>query len=78
MINSVFSAGHIGLQNGIRRVSSAAQGVAQAGINKEPGLPSRLSDAMLAMKHGEHQVGASAAVVKAADDTLGTVIDILT
>ncbi|MDB6061295.1 MAG: hypothetical protein JWM78_1398 [Verrucomicrobiaceae bacterium] len=71
-INSVLSTGVQGLQAGIQRTNQAAGTIARAGTDENSDLTTPIVD----LKRGEQQVKASAAVIKAADETIGTLIDI--
>ncbi len=82
MINSTPSTGSAlfasanGIHSGIDRVAKAANDIAHASTHDSNQLPPELSAALVELKQGEHQVAASAAVIKTADDVLGTLIDI--
>lgn len=65
-----------GTNSGIERVAKAANDIAHASVHDSSRLPSELSDALVELKQGKHQVAASAAVIKTADEVLGTLIDI--
>lgn len=71
---SVLSTGVQGLQAGIGRANQAAGQIARAGTSQEGG---DLATSLVDLKASEQQVKASAAVIKTADDMLGTLIDTL-
>lgn len=70
-IGSVISNGTQGIQSGINRTAIAAGKIA-AGIAEAPDAAS----SMIGLNQGAIETKASASVVKAADDMLGTLIDI--
>lgn len=82
MINSIPSAGSAlsngvnGIRGGIDRASAAANDTAYASAQGGDRLPREFSDALVQLKQSETQVAASAAVVKTADEVLGTLIDL--
>lgn len=69
---NAFSAGLYGVQNGQRRVDRASTDIATAGSAPSEVLNDRLVD----LRRGGHEVKANAKVIQAADETLGTLIDI--
>lgn len=70
-INSVFSSGLQGVQAGMNRVNQAGGRIAIGPVDA-----GELAQPMVDLKIGEHQVGMSANVIKAADEMIGTLIDI--
>lgn len=70
--SSVMSTGVQGLQAGFSRANQAAGEIARAGSGSGEG---DLATSLVDLKVSEQQVKASAAVVKTADDMLGTLID---
>lgn len=82
MISSIPSTGSIlsngvnGMRGGIDRAAAAANHIAYAAAQGGDQLPREFSDSLVALKQGETQVAASAAVVKTADTVLGALIDI--
>lgn len=72
-VNSVLSTGIQGVQTGMNRASQAAGDIARFGTTEQNG---DLVTPIVDLKVSEQQVKASAAVIKAADDMLGTLIDI--
>ena len=72
-VNSVMSTGIQGLQAGMGRANQAAGEIARAGATGAGDLATSIVD----LKVSEQQVKASAAVIKTADDMLGTLIDTL-
>ena len=71
--SSVMSSGIQGLQAGMGRANQASGEIARAGTTGSGDLAKSMVD----LKVSEQQVKASAAVVKTADDMLGTLIDTL-
>ncbi len=70
---SVMPTGVQGLQAGFGRANQAAGEIARAGTTGGGDLATSMVD----LKVSEQQVKASAAVIKTADDMLGTLIDTL-
>ncbi|MEE8058375.1 MAG: flagellar biosynthesis protein FlgE [Pseudomonadales bacterium] len=79
MVDSVLSVGLQGVQNGISITRQAAEDIATATTTAEDGdVTADITTAIVNLNIGEQQVEASAAVIRTADEILGTVIDILT
>ncbi len=76
MINSVFSSGIQGVQNGYDQLNRSADQIAKANIPPEEGGPEELYTPAVEQISGKQQVQASAKVIQAASDTLGSIIDI--
>ncbi len=88
MVDSVMSTGLQGVQHGLDTARQGAQGIVSATTNTsassdpaltqapEPGVSTDLVEAVVSLKLGEQQVEASAAVIKTADEILGTLINI--
>ena len=76
MISSVFSTGVQGVQNGYAQLNRSADQIAKANIPPEEGGPEELYTPVAEQISGKQQVQASAKVIQAASDTLGTLIDI--
>jgi flagellar hook protein FlgE len=72
--SSVLSSGVQGLQAGLGRANQAAGQIARAGTGSDGG---DLTTSLVDLKSSEQQVKASAAVIRTADDMLGTLIDTL-
>lgn len=72
-INSVLSTGVQGVQAGMQRANRAASEIARAGTAEQGG---DLVTPIVDLKLSELQVKASAAVIKSADEVVGTLIDI--
>jgi hypothetical protein len=78
MVGSVLDSGVQGFQNGVRQVNQAATTIARAGT-VEPEKASSLEEittAAVELKSGELQAKASAAVIRSADEVLGTLVNI--
>ncbi|MGK0500162.1 MAG: hypothetical protein ACJAYG_001809 [Oceanicoccus sp.] len=84
MVDSVLSSGLQGIQAGIGQARQAAQDIADATVaptsNDATGPASKdpvraIAEAAVALRVSEQQVQASAAVVKTADEVLGTILD---
>ncbi len=76
MIGSVMNTGIIGVQRGNEMLNRSADQIAKANIPPEQGGPEELYSPLTDQISGKHQVQASAKVIQAASDTLGTIIDI--
>lgn len=80
MLSGVLQAGVSGIQDGIRRSEQAAAKIASAGLPPESTGETvgtrEIAEPMVELKLYEKTVQASAAVVKTADEVLGTLIDI--
>lgn len=72
-INSIFSAGMQGIQTGIGRTDQAGAKIAGFGANVDSG---NLAPPLIDLKVGDLQVKAAAAVIKAGDQMLGSLIDL--
>ncbi len=79
-MNSVLSTGLQGVQSGVSTVQRAAEDIVNATAT-DPETASggdalaSITEAAVSLKVGEQQVQASAAVVKTADEILGTLLD---
>ena len=76
MIGSVMNTGLAGVQRGNDMLNRSADQIAKANIPPEQGGPDELYTPITQQISGKHQVQASAKVIQAASDTLGTLIDI--
>jgi len=76
MIGSVMNTGIIGVQRGNEMLNRSADQIAKANIPPEQGGHEELYSPLTDQISGKHQVQASAKVIQAASDTLGTIIDI--
>ncbi len=80
MVNSILSTGLQGVQSGVGTVQRAAEDIVSA-TTTDPETASgddalaNITEAAVSLKQGEQQVQASAAVVKTADEVLGTLLD---
>ena len=72
-VNSVLSTGVQGVQGGMSRANQAAGEIARFGTTEQDG---DLATPLVNLKISEQQVKASAAVIKTADEMVGTLIDI--
>jgi len=72
MSNSLLQIGATAMQAGIQQAGQAAAKIADAANNND----TPLSHSVVDLLQAEHQVKASAQVVKTADETLGAMIDI--
>ena len=80
MINNTLAIGIQGIQNGMYGMENAARRIAHAGVDGPQGSAesgSSLIEPIVDLKLYERSVEASAQVVKAADETLGTLLDIM-
>lgn len=71
---NAFSAGLASVQTGQRRVDQAGSDIASTGARTASS--DALSDHLLDLRRGQHEVEAGAKVIQAADETLGTLLDI--
>lgn len=69
---NAFAAGLSSVQSGQQRVDQAGARIA-SGSN---GASEALADHLVDLRRGQHEVEAGAKVIQAADETLGTLIDI--
>ena len=76
MISSVMNAGVYGIQRGNDMLNRSADQIAKANIPPEAGGPKELVTPIVEQHLGKIQVQASAKVVQAGSDMLGTLIDI--
>lgn len=76
MIGSVMSAGVVGVQRGNDMLARSADQIAKANIPPEQGGPTSMVEPIVDQIVAKNQVQASAKVIAAADETLGTLIDI--
>jgi flagellar hook protein FlgE len=71
---NAFSAGLAGVQTGQRRAEQAGSDIASATAGTASS--DALTDHLVDLRRGQHEVEAGAKVIQAADETLGTLIDI--
>ena len=77
MVDSVLATGVAGVQAGLQQAQKAAETIASAGTTEpEANALTSLTEAAVELKLSETQVKASAAVIKTADEMIGTLIDI--
>ncbi|MEJ2042282.1 MAG: hypothetical protein P8X74_02850 [Reinekea sp.] len=76
MISSAFSIGVQGVRNGYEQLNRSADQIAKANLPPEEGGSEELYTAVTEQISGKHQVQASAKVIQAASDALGSIIDI--
>lgn len=79
MINNTLGIGIQGIQNGIQGMDNAARQIARGGVDGPRGTAEGaggLIEPIIDLKLYERSVEASAQVVKTADETLGTLLDI--
>lgn len=75
-LGGALSAGLAGIQKGEQQVTQAAQEVVSATTDR-PATPTQdVAKALVEEKEGQRQVQASAKVVEAADETIGSLVDI--
>ena len=75
MSSSILSIGSSGVQAGFARASEAANNIVKAGLESGDKLGD-LASSIVDLKVSEQLVKASAQVIKTADETVGTLIDI--
>jgi hypothetical protein len=73
-VGSLLSIGTQGVQSGVKRANEAALDIARLGIASGEDQ-SDLATSLVELTVSEQLVAASAAVIKTADETLGTLID---
>ena len=71
MVDAVFQSGLEGLQTGLNRLSTNAQAIASSSGGNSADLAANLVD----LKVAQRQVEASAAVIKVADEIVGSLLD---
>lgn len=76
MMSSVMSTGISGVKNGMNTLDRSAEQIAKANVPPEQGGPNELYTPLTEQISGKVQVQASAKVIEAASETLGTLIDI--
>lgn len=76
MVGSVFNSGVQGVQRGYDILNRSADQIAKANIPPEQGGPEEIYTPLTEQVSGKVQVQASAKVIEAASETLGTLIDI--
>lgn len=80
MISNALSTGIQGIQDGMLGMESAARKIARGGIDGPKGTSDGaggLLEPIVDLKLYERSVEASAQVVKTADETLGTLLDVM-
>lgn len=78
----LMGAGLAGMQNGYRTVTNAANDIAQqttvnGAANGGRGASTDLARPMVNLGVGERATESSASVIRAADETLGTLLDVM-
>lgn len=76
MISNTLGIGIQGVQEGLQGMENAARKIARGGVDGPQGTAGGLIEPILDLKLYERSVEASAQVVKTADETLGTLLDI--
>ena len=80
MINNALNIGIQGIQDGMQGMENAARKIARGGVDgprgSAEGSSNGLIEPMVDLKLYERSVEASAQVVKTADETLGTLLDL--
>ncbi|MBW0146921.1 flagellar biosynthesis protein FlgE [Marinobacter arenosus] len=80
MINNTLAVGIQGIQDGMIGMENAARKIARDGVDGPQGTSDgagSLVEPIIDLKLYERSVEASAQVVKTADETLGTLLDIM-
>lgn len=80
MINNTLAVGIQGIQDGMVGMENAARKIARGGIDGPQGTAQgagSLIEPIVDLKVYERSVEASAQVVKTADETLGTLLDVM-
>lgn len=73
---SVMTTSSQSLVQSTEQVQKAVQNVVDATSERPVGETEKLTEAMVDVKQGQQEVDANAKLVKAADDNLGTLLDI--
>lgn len=78
MVGSVMNVGIQGYQNGVQQMNQAAASIARAGTveSTQANNLDQITEAAVELKVGEVQAKASTTVLRAADEVLGTLLDI--
>lgn len=74
MSDSILQAGLQGVRTGIDQFGRAAGQIASAS-NSSSSNSSSIAESLVEVKQAQQSVAASAAVIKAADETLGSLLD---
>lgn len=80
MISNTLGIGIQGIQDGVRGMDNAARQIARGGVDGPRGTATGsggLLEPIVDLKLYQRSVEASAQVVKTADETLGTLLDIM-
>ncbi len=80
MINNMLATGIQGVQDGLAGMDNAARKIARGGTDGpqgSAGATGALMEPMVDLKLYQRSVEASAQVVKAADETLGSLLDVM-
>ena len=80
MINNTLAIGIQGMQDGMAGMENAARRIARGGVDGPQGTAEGaggLIEPLVDLKLYERSVEASAQVVKTADETLGTLLDVM-
>ncbi len=75
-IGGAFSAGLAGIQKGQEQINQGAQEVASANTQRPVQASQDIAKSLTEEKQGQRQVEASAKVVDAANQTVGSLVDI--
>ncbi len=75
-IGGAFSAGLAGIQKGQEQINQGAQEVASANTQRPVQASQDIAKSLMEEKQGQRQVEASAKVVEAANQTIGSLVDI--
>ena len=75
-IGGVMGIGVQGIQRGMQGLESNASEIARAPVKQQQDEPDNITENLISSLQNKNQVEASAKVVQAASDTLGTIIDI--
>ena len=80
MTINALDSGLLGLQRGFQTVNNASGNIARqtsgSGANEASGAGADLAQELVSQRIGQRETEASAQAVKAADETLGTLIDL--
>lgn len=76
-ISPTLSTGLQGVQQGVQGAQRAAQDIVRAGAVDGPAGSNDVAEPLIDLKLYQRSVEASAQVVKTADETLGTLLDVM-
>lgn len=73
-IDNAFNSGVLGIQRGLGQTQKSANEIATATVNRDSTVTD-VTRALVDLRQSEHQVAASAEVVRSANELIGSLID---